>query len=110
MTSEPSVVILEQDALVDAGPRTGGTRRMIVWLGAAAAAFALVVTAYRHDALYDLCAALGAEGPFTGVERALFGGPAFGTVRSVRELVAKHPVDFSEIELPAEVTLEEPQH
>ena len=101
------MVVAEGGKPLDAPPKERRGSRVGRWLWAALALGGLLVSGYRHDAIFRIAKAIGLEGVYDAAEKSLFGGPGFGTVRSVDALVAAHPVDDRDVKLPVSVTLSE---
>ncbi len=93
--------------LPDAPPEERRGSRVGRWLWAAVLLSGLLVSGYRHDVIFGIAKAIGLGGTYEAAEKSLFGGPVFGTVRSVDALVEAHPVDDRDVKLPVSVTLTE---
>jgi hypothetical protein len=107
VTSGPSVVVSDGGRLLDAPPEQRRGSRTGRWLWAAIVLGGLLVSGYRHDVIFGIAKAMGLGGVYDAAEKSLFGGPAFGTVRSVNALVEAHPIDDRDVKLPVSVTLSE---
>jgi hypothetical protein len=108
VTSGPSVVVSDGGRRLDAAPKERRGSRVGRWLWAAAVLGGLLVSGYRHDVIFGIAKAIGLGGVYDAADKSLFGGPVFGTVRSVDALVRAHPIDDRDVKLPASVTLSEP--
>lgn len=101
------MIVIEPEVLLDAElveERGFSAQR---WLWASVVIVALLVCGYRNDLFSRLAESIGLNDALLSAERSAIGGPAFGTVRSVRMLVKQHPVDVSEVRLPVYVSLGE---
>jgi hypothetical protein len=105
VTSGPSVVVSDGERLRDAASEERRGSRVERWLWAAVVLGGLVVSGYRHDVIFGIAKAMGLGGVYDAAEKSLFGGPVFGTVRSVDALVGAHPIDDRDVQLPVSVTL-----
>lgn len=77
------------------------------WLFGAALVATAALVLYRNDFVYQAAVAAGKAAYVEQAEQRAFGGPVFGTSRSVSELIQRQHIDYSRIAIP--VMLEDQQ-
>ncbi len=74
------------------------------WLIRLSIAAGLLLTLYRNDALYSFAQTARQQEPFAKAEQRMFGGPLFGTARSVDRMITDGGGRIAAVRLPYMVT------
>jgi hypothetical protein len=74
------------------------------WLIRLSIAAGLLLTLYRNDTLYSMAQAARQQEPFARAEQRVFGGPLFGTTRSVDRMINVGGGRLATVRLPYIVT------
>lgn len=81
-------------------PPVGSKGKAERWLFGAALIAATALVLYRNDLVYQAAVAAGQAPYVERAEQRAFGGPVFGTSRSVDELIREQHIDHSRITIP----------